>query len=95
MAVEKPPQPGLPKFRDGRIPHLRGILFRKLLCHFLKTVKPGRKPMITYFLCPHRERGATASEAPEHEATVSQGGGEVGELGAEEGIEPCPESMEE
>ena len=44
---------------------------------------------------PRRERGAAAPEAPKHEATVSQGGKEVGEVGAEEGIEPSPESMEE
>ena len=44
---------------------------------------------------PRRERGAAAPEVPEHKATVAQGEGEVGEVGAEEGIEPSPESMEE
>ena len=36
--------------------------------------------------------GAAAPEVPEHEAKVAQGEKEVG---AEEGIEPSPESMEE
>ena len=44
---------------------------------------------------PRRVRGAAASEVPEHEATVAQGEGEVGEVGAEKEIEPSPENMEE
>ena len=35
------------------------------------------------------------AEVPEHEATVAQGEGEVGEVGAEKEIEPSPENMEE
>ena len=42
-----------------------------------------------------RERGATAPEAPEHEAPVTQEGGEEGEVDAEAKIEPSPEEMEE
>ena len=42
---------------------------------------------------PRQEKGAAALEASEHEATVAQGEGEVGQAGAEE-IEPSPESIE-
>ena len=44
---------------------------------------------------PRQERGAVAPEVPEHEATIAQGGGEVGEVGAKEEIEPSLESTEE
>ena len=44
---------------------------------------------------PRRVRGTAAPEVPEHEATVAQGEGEVGEVGAEKEIEPSPENMEE
>ena len=44
---------------------------------------------------PRRGRGAAAPEVPEHEATVAQEEKEVGEMGAEEGIELSSGSMEE
>ena len=42
---------------------------------------------------PRWGKGAAALEVSEHEATVVQGEGEVGQVGAEE-IEPSPESIE-
>ena len=44
-------------------------------------------------LPPHREKGTATLEASEHEATVAQGEGKVGQVGAEE-IKPSPENIE-
>ena len=49
VMAEKAFQPGLPKLGS---PLLFCILFRKLLCHSLKNVKPGSETIIFHF-CTH------------------------------------------
>ena len=62
------------------------LLAAKEAVHFARYVGIQRVSIIST-----RRTGSVSV----HEATVAQGGGEVGEVGAEEGIEPSPESMEE